>query len=51
MKLFIGADHRGKELENYLFQSLKEAGNLEIEISSFFLPFNTISNNPDERPS
>ena len=33
MKLFIGADHRGKELENYLFQSLKEAG-IDIEMSS-----------------
>ena len=33
MKLFIGADHRGKELENYLFQSLKEAG-IDVEMSS-----------------
>ena len=33
MKLFIGADHRGKELENNLFQSLKEAG-IDVEMSS-----------------
>lgn len=33
MKLFIGADHRGKELENYLFQSLKGAG-IDVEMSS-----------------
>ena len=32
MKLYIGADHRGKELENYLFQSLKEAG-IDIEMT------------------
>lgn len=32
MKLFIGADHRGKELENYLYQNLREAG-LDIEMS------------------
>ncbi len=32
MKLFMGADHRGKELENYLYQSLKEAG-IDVEMS------------------
>ena len=44
MKLYIGADHRGKELENYLYQTLKEAG-IDIEMSK--LPTTDEDDYPD----
>ena len=44
MKIFLGADHRGVDLRNVLFEYLKEEG-IEVEVSS--LPNSELDDYPD----